>query len=389
PATATDGNLIVKSDSANGGTVYDSNSYSYNVKFGPSVPTGSSAGGSNNPTLSGAAFSDGTDGDTHQKTTWQIAHNSDGDWITPEWIRTSGTAEIGITVNDANGTFQNGDIGQTALDCGTTYKGRVRYMDNGNGGADTQTWEWSSYSADYTFITGSCNALTVGATGTQTANITRGINNNYLGGAFTFTTNNSAATITSIKISETGNITANNNLNNVKLYYDTDGAYSGGETQLGTTQTTFSASEDVTFSGLSLGTLVIEAGEKSGSIITAMHALEQNRDVFAIPGNIYSDYSAGTNSLIKLGAKLVSGAKDIIESLNLTDAVAYTENKKIIPESAEEGLILDKLNYEPVHVDELVRLTKLDASIINSTLTIMEMKGQVKNLGGMQYVLAR
>lgn len=142
-------------------------------------------------------------------------------------------------------------------------------------------------------------------------------------------------------------------------------------------------------SGLSLGTLVIEAGEKSGAIITAMHALEQNRDVFAIPGNIYSSYSAGANSLIKMGAKLVAGAKDIIEALNLTNAIAYTENKKIIPESAEEELILNRLNYEPIHVDELVRLTKLDASIINSTLTLMEMKGQVKNLGGMQYVLAR
>ena len=142
-------------------------------------------------------------------------------------------------------------------------------------------------------------------------------------------------------------------------------------------------------SGMSLGTLVIEAGEKSGSIITAMHALDQNRDVFAVPGNIYSAYSAGTNSLIKLGAKLVSGAKDIIESLNLAEAVAYMENKKIIPESTEEKLILNKLNYEPLHIDELVRLTKLDASIINSTLTIMEMKGMIKNLGGMQYVLAR
>lgn len=142
-------------------------------------------------------------------------------------------------------------------------------------------------------------------------------------------------------------------------------------------------------SGLSLGTLVIEAGEKSGSIITAMHALEQNRDVFAIPGNIYSAYSSGTNSLIKLGAKLISSAKDIIETFDLSQAVAYTESKKIIPESAEEKLILDKLNHEPVHVDELMRLTKLDASIINSTLTIMEMKGMIKNLGGMQYVLAR
>lgn len=142
-------------------------------------------------------------------------------------------------------------------------------------------------------------------------------------------------------------------------------------------------------SGLSLGVLVIEAGEKSGSIITAMHALEQNRDVFAIPGNIYSAYSTGTNSLIKLGAKLVASAKDIIESLDLAEAASFIENKKIIPESAEEKLILDRLNYEPVYIDELVRLTKLDASTINSTLTVMEMKGMIKNLGGLQYVLAR
>jgi len=142
-------------------------------------------------------------------------------------------------------------------------------------------------------------------------------------------------------------------------------------------------------SGLSLAVLVIEAGEKSGSIITAMHALDQNRDVFAVPGNIYSDYSAGTNSLIKLGAKLVAGAKDIIEALNLTQAAVYSENKKIIPETPEEALILSRLSHEPVEIDELVRLTKLDASTINSTLTLMEMKGMIKNLGGLQYVLAR
>ena len=142
-------------------------------------------------------------------------------------------------------------------------------------------------------------------------------------------------------------------------------------------------------SGLSLGTLVIEAGEKSGAIITAMHALEQNREVFAVPGNIYSQYSAGANGLIKMGAKLIASAKDIIESLNLTQAVSYIENKKIIPETAEESLILTNINHEPIHVDELVRLTKLDTSVINSTLTIMEMKGIIKNLGNMQYVLAR
>jgi DNA processing protein len=142
-------------------------------------------------------------------------------------------------------------------------------------------------------------------------------------------------------------------------------------------------------SGLSLGTLVVEAGEKSGAIITALHALEQNRDVFAIPGSIYSPYSAGTNSLIKMGAKLIASAQDIVETLDLTRAVSYIESRKIIPESGEEKLILSRLNYEPIYIDDLVRLTKLDTSVINSTLTIMEMKGMIKNLGGMQYVLAR
>ncbi|MDP2709320.1 MAG: DNA-processing protein DprA [bacterium] len=142
-------------------------------------------------------------------------------------------------------------------------------------------------------------------------------------------------------------------------------------------------------SGLSQAVLVIEAGEKSGALITAFHALEQNREVFAVPGSIYSPASAGTNRLLKLGAKLVAGAGDIIETLNLADAASYIENKKIIPESAEEEKIIANLSYEPLHIDELKQLTKLDTSIINSTLTIMEMKGMVKNLGNMQYVLAR
>ena len=151
--TAIDGNLNITSD-----TSYTSNNLTYDVKFAPSTPTGSSGGGSNNPALSGTAFSDGTDADGHQKTQWHIAHNTDGDWSTPEWTRTSGTAEVGTTVNTTNGTFANSDNGQTELDCGTTYKGRVRYMDNGNGGADAYAWEWSSWSSDYTFSTAACNA---------------------------------------------------------------------------------------------------------------------------------------------------------------------------------------------------------------------------------------
>ncbi len=142
-------------------------------------------------------------------------------------------------------------------------------------------------------------------------------------------------------------------------------------------------------SGLSLGTLVVEAGEKSGALITAMHSLEQNREVFAVPGNIFSPASVGPNKLIKMGAKPTTAAQDIIETLDLAQITAYIDNKKIIPESAQEEKIIAQLSHEPIHIDEVVRLTKLDTSTINSTLTIMEMKGMVKNLGGMQYVLAR
>ncbi len=142
-------------------------------------------------------------------------------------------------------------------------------------------------------------------------------------------------------------------------------------------------------SGLSLGTLVIEAAAKSGSLITANLALEQNREVFALPGNIYSEVSEGTNNLIKQGAKAVTTAEDIIETLNLAQINTYISTDKVVPETKEEEIILSRLSHEPVHIDELVRLTKLDTSIISSTLVIMEMKGMVKNLGNMEYILTR
>jgi len=142
-------------------------------------------------------------------------------------------------------------------------------------------------------------------------------------------------------------------------------------------------------SGLALGTLVIEAGEESGALITAKFALEQNREVFAVPGSIYSQTSKGPNNLIKMGAKMVIKPEDILEELNLTEIKTFAANKKIIAETPEEEKLLKFLSKEPLHADELTRQTGLPSSRVASSLALMEMKGKVKNLGGMNYVIGR
>ena len=139
--------------------------------------------------------------------------------------------------------------------------------------------------------------------------------------------------------------------------------------------------------GLSKGVLVIEAGEKSGSLITARFALDFNREVFAVPGSVYSPVSAGANALIKEGAILARNGADIIESLDLKRVSLYIDTKSIAPETNEEKALLSFLSREPVHVNELIRLSGLSPAAVSGSLTIMEMKGMVKNLGGMEYVL--
>jgi len=142
-------------------------------------------------------------------------------------------------------------------------------------------------------------------------------------------------------------------------------------------------------SGLTLGTLVIEAGEKSGSLITAKYALEQNREVFAIPGPIYNSGSKGPNSLIRQGACLVSKAEDIINELNIGHTAEIIKAKKIIPNNEHEALILSILKHKPIHIDELIRESKLDARKINAILVTMELKNMVKNTNGMNYSLVQ
>jgi len=142
-------------------------------------------------------------------------------------------------------------------------------------------------------------------------------------------------------------------------------------------------------SGISLGVLVIEAGKSSGALITANLALEQNREVFAIPGSILSPVSIGTNQLIKEGAKLVRDPLDILEELNLTAVAEQLEMKEIIPSSDTEALLLKKLGAEPVHIDEICRASGLPVSTVSSTMAMMELKGMVKQIGTMNYSLCR
>lgn len=142
-------------------------------------------------------------------------------------------------------------------------------------------------------------------------------------------------------------------------------------------------------SGLSLGVIVVEAGDRSGAGITARFALEQGRDVFAVPGNINSPASMGTNRLIQQGAKLVAGVDDVLEELNLAMVLEHSAVQLALPETEDESAIFAYLSGQPVHVDDLSRSTGLSSSVVSSTLTLMELKGMVRQAGGMNYVIAR
>jgi DNA processing protein len=142
-------------------------------------------------------------------------------------------------------------------------------------------------------------------------------------------------------------------------------------------------------SGVSLGVLVVEGDVKSGAIITARWAADQNREVFAVPGSIFSPQSRGTNDLIQQGAKLVQKIDDVLEELNLTMVPQQMEMQQLIPATDTESDLLRHITKEPVHIDEVCRQSALPVSTVSSLLAMMELKGLVRQMGPMTYVIAR
>ncbi|RKD34423.1 DNA-processing protein DprA [Thermohalobacter berrensis] len=144
-------------------------------------------------------------------------------------------------------------------------------------------------------------------------------------------------------------------------------------------------------SGLAIGIVIIEASEKSGSLITANHALEQGKEVFALPGNINSIYSRGTNLLIKDGAKVLTEVEDIFDEIKqLKEKSKKIKNQKInLDNLSEDEAKIVKCIYEyPMHCDKISYHTGIEISKVNSILTILEMKGIAKQLPGKIFSLS-
>jgi DNA processing protein len=141
-------------------------------------------------------------------------------------------------------------------------------------------------------------------------------------------------------------------------------------------------------SGLSLGTIVVEAADKSGSLITARHAGEQGRDLFAVPGPATSRMSRGCNQLIRDGAILIQDAEDVIEHLGPLVEKANMGDGNVVHHAAElqlneiENAVLQAIEAMPTDIDQVISTSKLPVPRVLSTLSVLEMKGLIQRLSG-------
>ncbi len=140
--------------------------------------------------------------------------------------------------------------------------------------------------------------------------------------------------------------------------------------------------------GIGLGVLVVEGDMTSGALNTARWAVEQDREVFAVPGSIFSPQSQGPHWLLQQGAKLVQRVEDVLEELNLTLVPQQAPLAAPTPDGDTEATVLRHMGREPKHVDEVCRLSGLPIATVSSALAMLELKGLVKQVGIMTYVRA-
>lgn len=141
-------------------------------------------------------------------------------------------------------------------------------------------------------------------------------------------------------------------------------------------------------SGMSIATVVVEAGETSGALITATFAAEQGREVFAVPGSIYAPQCKGTNRLIQQGARPLLTVEEVLEVLNIEQVHEHRAARLMFPVDAVESALLHTLGSETMHIDEILAQSGLSIDKVSATLAMMELKGLVRHMGGMNYMAA-
>jgi len=142
-------------------------------------------------------------------------------------------------------------------------------------------------------------------------------------------------------------------------------------------------------SGLSKAVLVIEAGQRSGALITANYAADQGKEIFAVPGKITAPLSKGTNKLIKLGAHPLLEVQDVLDFLNMKLVARQQVVRRTLPSDPKEAVLFNAVGDEPLHVDELSIKTDLPIEEVTATLAVMELKGMVRKTFGMKYRAVR